>query len=276
MERLRMKMRKFRPIDAWCLNIFTLILYWDEKRLIDFLQEHSFYVQSSKKITNIVKFLQRVIQNKDFQVFRKFLDLLVDPSLKFSNEKLLDTTKSNFLMECTRSTEHFYVVLSRAREQNDLHNLLSQKDVQGHTCFMRACSYGNIKVVKMLLENFRYDWDPQKDLDRAGNSVLMILSQKGHVHIVIYLLDKARSQVLAASQMINPLGQSFLSEVCATGNTDMLQVFIPFLHKIFVLPDFGQHFLDCMVAALESTVRQKTSIVKQLLAYLIDTIEKKV
>ena len=161
--------------------------------------------------------------------FTEFLTSIGVDSLKLSDEQFLDDNRNNILMHCVNKITHFCIVADWALKQNDLEDLLSQRNCDGETCFILACAFDNFELVKILLQKYHYDWL------RDGFNALQALCKNGNILIFKHLLStlKGENVKMKLDSMRRSSGKNILMTI--TQNTKIMETFLKFLmeEKLF-------------------------------------------
>ena len=154
--------------------------------------------------------------------FSEFLKSVGVDSLKLSHEQFLDDDRNNILMYCVSKTRRFYMVADWAHKQGYLDELLSQRNCDGETCFVLACKHDNFGLVKMLLQNYQYDWL------RDGFNAILALCKNGNILIFKHLLCtlKGENVKMMLDSMRGSEGESIL--MITTFNAKMMETFLNF------------------------------------------------
>ena len=144
-------------------------------------------------------------------------------------------------MYCATRTTHFCIVADWALKQNDLEDLLSQRNCDGETCFVLACEYNNFELVKMLLQKYHYDWL------RDGYKAIVVLSRNGNILIFKHLLStlKGENVKMKLDSMRCSSGENIL--MITTQNTKMMETFLNFSkeEKLFHRLLYEKDALNC-------------------------------
>ena len=163
----------------------------DHELMLRFVDIHESFTQ---KLDDGSTLIHKYAHGATQDCFKVILDRLPEHLVKFSDESLQDNFGQNPLMTAIGNTGSFFLITERAKKQGDLKKLLAHKDKFGWTCLRWACRVDNLKVVKTLIENADMLMDWSSDLDAQGRTLIHLLSEVGHTHVLRYLLTLDRKQ----------------------------------------------------------------------------------
>ena len=115
------------------------------------------------------------------QCFTNLLHFLPLQKVKFSSLNLQDDLGRNVLMSAVCNSENFQLILNRAKQQGDLHALISQKDSKGWSCLRHACYADNIDVVKLLVRDYSINYI--NDIDSREVQLMDFVQFSGRYNI---------------------------------------------------------------------------------------------
>ena len=219
-----------RRADPMFFRLFLAFQYFDDAEFLTFFQKNEskncdiLFNMADGEFTCI----SAAISELSAKGFDKLMELVSKHSIKFSDH--LDEKQKNILMYCTVSFEHFKVLAERA--QNDLENLLSQTDRSGKNCFFHACLDDNIKVVKLLLEMYHYDWSED------GFTILSNLIHYKMSQIFTYLFETLiKKEITLNSEILQNPGTGENILMLSSSDPKMMKIVLEFARKKNILEE---------------------------------------
>ena len=111
-------------------------------------------------------------------------------NIRHVNEQ--DHLRRNILMWTVSDATSFELVLRQASDQGDLALLLCLNDSNGWSCLRHACHADNFDIVKLLIEDYNFDWEDDEDLEKE--SILDFCTKSQLTHITEYLRNIVQQQ----------------------------------------------------------------------------------